>query len=83
MSVEEQMRFQAALLHPSLRSQHKHTLAALALTTSRAPKKKKLPEAPSETRAEKVLRWRAALGSGFIVARLVQTVPELGKTKAA
>jgi murein L,D-transpeptidase YcbB/YkuD len=82
-SVQEQLQLQAALLHPSLRSQHEHTLAALALTTSQAPKTSKHPDAPKETRAEKVARWRAALGSGSIAARLAELVPASGRKTAA
>ena len=83
LSVEDQMRFHVALLHTSLSSQHDRTLAALAFTTSQAPTQQKQPEAPKETRAEKVFRLKASLGSGSIAARLAQLLPEEGKKEAA
>ena len=72
-TVEEQMQFEAALLHPAVRSQQQNLLAALVLVTSQKGK----PRTPKvrETRAEKVLRWREALGSKQIEARLGELVP--------
>ena len=54
---------QAALLHPSVRTEVERELAAMQLCTSqktaaRSESKKKIPE----DRAEKVKRWRALLG---------------------
>ena len=77
---EEQLQLEAALLHPKARTEHEARQAALVLCTSQLSQRRasKLVEGSRVDRAEK---WRKALGSGGVAARLEALVTFTGKSK--
>ena len=81
LTVEDQLRLEAALLHPSVRTRQQETLAQLVLVTRQRPKRSKKEVPQKETRAAKVDRWREGLGKMKIADRLARLVPQKGQKK--
>ena len=84
LSLVDQRRLDAALLHPSLRSEVEQELAEVMLMTSQLPRKRKgCKEGPAKKtkleRQEMVQAWKKELGSKAIAARLASMVPCTGK----
>ena len=84
LSLVDQRKLDAALLHPSLRSEVEQELAEVMLMTSQLPRKRKgCKEGPAKKtkleRQEMVQAWKKELGSKAIAARLASMVPCTGK----
>ena len=79
LTMVEQRRLDAALLHPSMRAEIEQELAELQLMTSQLPRKCKLKKGGSkQTKLERndlVALWREGLGGKSIAARLASLVP--------
>ena len=70
--VEEQLRMEAALLHPKARTDYQETLAQLVLVTSQTPGR--LKQQQKELWPDKVARWKAALKGKTVEKRLSELV---------
>jgi len=89
-SVEDQLRLQAALLHPRVRGEQERQLAQLLLCTSQLAKPKAnvagqtkaQQKAAPLSRAERALEWRARLGTKAVQDRLHEMVATTGKKKS-
>ena len=79
LTMVEQRRLDAALLHPSMRQEIEDELAELQIMTSQLPRQKKVKEGgKTKTKLERkelVALWREALGGKAIAARLASMVP--------
>ena len=79
LTVVEQRRLDAALLHPSVRAEVEQELAELHIMTSQLPRKKKVKEGAITKskleRTELVALWKEALGGKAIASRLAAMVP--------
>ena len=84
LRLVDQRKLDAALLHPSLRSEVEQELAEVMLMTSQLPRKSKgCKEGPAKKtkleRQEMVQTWKRELGSKAIAARLASMVPCTGQ----
>ena len=76
MDEIERIRLQAALLHPSVRSEIEHELAALALCTSqKSSRKATTPAVPKATRRERASKWRETLDKKTVTSILAGLPP--------
>ena len=86
LTMVEQRRLDAALLHPSMRAEVEAELAEVAMVSSQAGRKT-LREGPSKkcklTRQERVKEWREHMGGRTVAKHLAALVPyaKSGKKK--
>ncbi len=80
----DQLRLEAALLHPNLRSQEEETLGEVALLTSQTAVRQRDSEAERNlAREQRAEQWIVNLGRKTIAARLAQLTPHARRQKEA